>query len=236
MLRAVDPSRYRITPIGIGRDGAWALRRAAPPRRSPKGPTSCPTTSTPPASRSPRAEVLGAADADAPTVVLPILHGPMGEDGTVQGLLELADVAYVGAGVLGSALGMDKAMAKQVLAANGVAQARLRRPARGRARRRRRPGASPTSSGCRCSSSRRTWVSSVGVSKAKTVEAVRDAIAVAPTYDEWVLVEEAVAAGRSRSAVLGSAAAAASRARRDRPRRTSSTTTRTSTSTTGRRR
>ena len=58
--------------------------------------------------------------------MLPLLHGPMGEDGTVQGLLELADVAYVGAGVLGSALAMDKAMAKQVLAANGIAQARYR--------------------------------------------------------------------------------------------------------------
>ena len=60
------------------------------------------------------------------TVVLPLLHGPMGEDGTVQGLLELADAAYVGSGVLGSALAMDKAMAKQVLAANGIPQPRFR--------------------------------------------------------------------------------------------------------------
>ena len=60
------------------------------------------------------------------TVVLPLLHGPMGEDGTVQGMLELANVAFVGSGVLGSALAMDKAMAKQVLAADGVPQARYR--------------------------------------------------------------------------------------------------------------
>ena len=52
--------------------------------------------------------------------MLPLLHGPMGEDGTVQGLLELANVAYVGAGVLGSAVAMDKAMAKQVLTAAGI--------------------------------------------------------------------------------------------------------------------
>ena len=58
--------------------------------------------------------------------MLPLLHGPMGEDGTVQGMLELANVAYVGGGVLGSALAMDKAMAKQVLAANGIPQARFR--------------------------------------------------------------------------------------------------------------
>ncbi len=56
--------------------------------------------------------------------MLPLLHGPMGEDGTVQGMLELADVAYVGSGVLGSALSMDKAMAKQVLAQHGMPQAR----------------------------------------------------------------------------------------------------------------
>ena len=61
--------------------------------------------------------------------MLPLLHGPMGEDGTVQGLLELADVPYVGSGVLGSAVSMDKAMAKQVLAANGIAQARYARSA-----------------------------------------------------------------------------------------------------------
>ena len=60
------------------------------------------------------------------TVVLPLLHGPMGEDGTVQGMLELANVAYVGAGVLGSAVAMDKAMAKQVLTAAGIPQARYR--------------------------------------------------------------------------------------------------------------
>ena len=66
----------------------------------------------------------GAAGFDEVTVVMPLLHGPMGEDGTVQGMLELADVAYVGSGVLSSALAMDKAMAKQVLAANGIPQAR----------------------------------------------------------------------------------------------------------------
>ena len=74
-----------------------------------------------------RRPMLALAGADGErTVVLPLLHGPMGEDGTVQGMLELADVAYVGSGVLGSALAMDKAMAKQVLAANGIAQARYR--------------------------------------------------------------------------------------------------------------
>ncbi len=58
-----------------------------------------------------------------PTVVFPVLHGPNGEDGTIQGLLELADVPYVGSGVLGSALSMDKATAKEVVAQRGIPQA-----------------------------------------------------------------------------------------------------------------
>src|SRR3546814_4470913 len=57
-----------------------------------------------------------------PVVVLPLLHGTRGEDGTMQGLLELADVAFVGSGVLGSALSMDKLKAKDVLAGNGIPQ------------------------------------------------------------------------------------------------------------------
>ena len=57
-------------------------------------------------------------------VVFPVLHGPYGEDGTVQGLLELANIPYVGAGVLASAVGMDKAVAKLVFAARGLPQAK----------------------------------------------------------------------------------------------------------------
>ena len=64
--------------------------------------------------------------ADPPVVAVPLLHGPFGEDGTVQGLLELADVPYVGAGVLASALAMDKAKAKEVFAYHGIPQARWR--------------------------------------------------------------------------------------------------------------
>ena len=72
----------------------------------------------------------GLLDAD---VVFPVLHGPFGEDGTVQGLLELLDVAYVGSGVLASAACMDKLAFKDLMAANGVAAGRLRRGLRGRA-------------------------------------------------------------------------------------------------------
>jgi D-alanine-D-alanine ligase-like ATP-grasp enzyme len=100
---------------------------------------------------SPTPLLADAASTGSTTVVLPLLHGPLGEDGTVQGLLELADVAYVGSGVLGSALAMDKPMAKQVLAGAGIAQARGGRSPITSARRGADPPASPTTSACRAS-------------------------------------------------------------------------------------
>ena len=148
MLGAADPSRYRITPIGIAREGAgrWP---PTPNGRWPPGPAALP------ARLDPSGEAI-APTAPSPsssgerTVVLPLLHGPMGEDGTVQGLLELADVAYVGCGVLGSALAMDKALAKQVLAATASPRPATARSASTSAR----PACPTTSSpswGCRAS-------------------------------------------------------------------------------------
>ncbi|MDH5291284.1 MAG: D-alanine--D-alanine ligase, partial [Acidimicrobiia bacterium] len=123
VLAAVDPARYEIEAVGITRHGAFvradeamaALAQGArhlPPALSPQGPSTELTALVAAPSRATR------------TVVLPLLHGPMGEDGTVQGMLDLANVPYVGAGVLGSALAMDKAMAKTVAAAHGIPQAR----------------------------------------------------------------------------------------------------------------
>src|SRR4029077_17478447 len=146
------------------------------------------------------------ADAVTParqTVVLPLLHGPLGEDGTVQGMLELADIPYVGSGVLGSAVSMDKAMAKQVTLAAGIPQARFRSfgeheltPGL--------PAALADDLGLPAFVKPANMGSSVGVSKAHTVEELRDAIDHALTYDEWVVVEGAVACREIECAVLGS--------------------------------
>ncbi len=157
VLRAVDPARYRVTPIGISTEGHWALAEGAQEALA-AGPGALPDRLDPNgASITPSAAM---ADVDHEvgevTVVLPLLHGPMGEDGTVQGLLELADVAYVGAGVLGSALSMDKAMCKQVFDANGIPQARYRAFA-DHQRRPASPSTWPRTSACRASSSRPTW-------------------------------------------------------------------------------
>ncbi len=134
--------------------------------------------------------------------MLPLLHGPLGEDGTVQGMLELADVAYVGSGVLGSALAMDKATAKQVLAANGIAQARFH----AFADHQRTPGLPAQLAdelGLPCFVKPSNMGSSVGVTKAHTVEELRDGIDHALTYDEWVVAEEAVVGREIEVAVLG---------------------------------
>jgi D-alanine-D-alanine ligase len=126
----------------------------------------------------------------------------MGEDGTVQGLLELANVPYVGSGVLASALSMDKAMAKQVFTANGIAQARFRAV--------REHDITPSlpqqladELGLPVFVKPANMGSSVGVSKAKSVEEIRDAIATALMYDEWVVVEEAITGREIEVAVLG---------------------------------
>jgi D-alanine-D-alanine ligase len=114
IFKHLDRNRYEPVPIRIDKDGRWVLGGKEPTAISAgdiedSGPAGALQVS------EPTAAVSGGID-----VVFPVLHGPYGEDGTVQGLLELANVAYVGAGVLGSALGMDKAISKTVFAAHGL--------------------------------------------------------------------------------------------------------------------
>ena len=198
VLRAADPKKYDIAPVGIARDGTWAIAEAARAALT-AGPTELPGRLDPTGTAIEPADVISDAKH---TVVVPLLHGPMGEDGTVQGLLELANVPYVGSGVLGSALAMDKAMAKQVLAVNGIAQARHRAFRAHQVT----PGLPATLAeelGLPLFVKPANMGSSVGVSKAKSVEDVRDAIEIALTYDEWVVVEEAIVGREIEVAVLG---------------------------------
>ena len=198
VLRAADPAKYDITPVGISRDGTWAIADGARAALV-SGPAALPGRLDPTGSTIVPADVI--ADTTH-TVVVPLLHGPMGEDGTVQGLLELANVPYVGSGVLGSALAMDKAMAKQVLSANGIAQAR-HRAFRAHQITPGLPALLAAELGLPVFVKPANMGSSVGVSKAKTVEAMRDAIGAALAYDEWVVVEEAIVGREIEVAVLG---------------------------------
>jgi D-alanine-D-alanine ligase len=129
VIRAIDPGKYDVVPIGISTEGRWVLESASPERYAITG-------GSLPMVDGVRAEVAlaGAGSSELVVhepdevprtlgevdVVLPLLHGPWGEDGTIQGLFEMAGVRYVGAGVLASAVGMDKHYMKIVFAAAGL--------------------------------------------------------------------------------------------------------------------
>jgi D-alanine-D-alanine ligase len=166
VLESLDPERYDVVTVAIGRDGRWELG---------SGDGSVAETLPVPAANAPA--TLGAVD-----VVLPILHGPFGEDGTVQGLLELAGVAYVGAGVAASALCMDKDLFKKVLRDSGIPVARHVAL---------RTGESVENPfGFPCFVKPARLGSSVGITKAHDERELEQAVALAFRHDEKILVEE----------------------------------------------
>ncbi len=126
VLTHLDPDRFEAVPVGIARDGAWVVGPGDPEQLAIRG------RELPEVDGSADAVVFPAEPArglvrletgralSEVDVVFPVLHGAFGEDGTIQGLLEMAGVPYVGAGVLASAVGMDKEFAKKLLAAEGL--------------------------------------------------------------------------------------------------------------------
>jgi D-alanine-D-alanine ligase len=174
VLDALDPERYEAVAVEIERDGRWALSAGGPELVA----QSHKVTETLPV---PMEAGVPATLADV-DVVLPILHGPFGEDGTVQGLLELADVPYVGAGVAASAVNMDKDLAKAVLKARGVPTTRsvtIRAD---------EPIDHPFDYPVFVKPAR--LGSSVGISKVHEPEELEPAVALARQHDDKVLVEE----------------------------------------------
>lgn len=137
VLQAIDREKYDVVPIGIAADGRWVLEADDPQRHRITGPGQLPAVD---GDRAPVAlartsggtELVVSGPTDQHTtpraldatlgvdVVFPLLHGPWGEDGTIQGLLEMSDVRYVGSGVLASAVSMDKAFMKVVLEDAGL--------------------------------------------------------------------------------------------------------------------
>lgn len=130
VLGALDPERYEVVTIGITRDGAWVRTEADPDRLRISGRTLPEVTAagagTEVAVRGDSGEVAvfdqtsAVAALDSVDVVFPVLHGAFGEDGTIQGLLEMGNIPYVGSGVLASAAGMDKTFTKVVLRDAGL--------------------------------------------------------------------------------------------------------------------
>jgi D-alanine-D-alanine ligase len=182
VLDALDPERYETVTVQIGRDGRWELTAGGNSDGSVAETLPVPTTKVP--------ATLGEVD-----VVFPVLHGPFGEDGTVQGLLELADVPYVGAGVLGSALAMDKDVFKAVMRDRGVPVTRNITI--------RQRGKPENPFGFPVFVKPARLGSSVGISKARTEDELAAAVELAFRHDEKVLVEEFVEGIEVECGVLG---------------------------------
>ena len=208
-MKALDPMKYEVVPLGITRDGHWRVGSGAmrllpqvlesgelvTPSVDPTGPKLLPVASSPPTTPS-RPEI---------DVIFPVLHGTFGEDGTVQGLLELADLPYVGAGVLASAVGMDKDVMKRLFRDAGLPvvpwELALRADweknslqVRKRIEKKLRYPlfVKPANLG-----------SSVGISKVHNRRELPAALDLAAQYDRKILVEKGIDAREIECAVLG---------------------------------
>ncbi len=186
---AAASERFELVAVGVARTGDWQLVELTDPlpdRLAAEGRRVSP------------AEVL----ADPSSVVFPLIHGTFGEDGSLQGLLEIADRAYVGAGVLSSALCMDKAMAKLVCAHNGLAQCRYRVVSANEdlvtaadlaiAELGLPLFVKPANMG-----------SSIGISRADSASETVASLQTAAAYDQFMVVEEAVVGQEIEVAVVG---------------------------------
>lgn len=208
VLKAIDPERYDVVPIGITREGQWVLASGDTTHYE------LTAGHLPEVTTESGRQVAGLGEVGEVDVVFPLLHGPFGEDGTVQGLLELADVRYVGCGVLASAVGMDKQYMKLVFAGHDLpvapyvvvqpreweqnqgavvarVQAQLKFPV----------FVKPSRAG-----------SSLGVTRVDDLTGLADAIEEARFHDPKVLVEQGIAGREIECAVLGGRGAAAPRA------------------------
>jgi len=200
ILRNLDPYRFEIVAVGITPEGSWVLTDGDPDalaitNRQLPGVTSASGSElalTADPGRAGQLVSLSAGGAEvlaSVDVVFPVLHGPYGEDGTIQGLLELAGVPYVGAGVLASAAGMDKEFTKKLLVAEGlpIGDYAVLRPSESEldAKQLDRLGlpvfVKPARGG-----------SSIGVSKVTSRQELSDAIAHARKHDPKVIVESAI--------------------------------------------
>jgi D-alanine-D-alanine ligase len=216
VIQALDPDKYEVVPIGITREGGWRVGASAQrllsvsPRSLPAilengKPVTASVDPTRPALVPLNSAQPAAGSAPAVDVVFPLLHGTFGEDGTVQGLLELAGIPYVGAGVLGSAAGMDKDIMKKLFCEAGLPVPPWVRVMRGDweqdpaavrkliEKKLRYPVfVKPANLG-----------SSVGISKVHKRRELASALNLAARYDRKILVEKGVNAREIECSVLG---------------------------------
>ena len=211
ILSAIDRARYDVIPIGITKEGGWRtdpgflegeftriLQRGAP--------VVLPAESIP-SGQLIQLDASGSTERRRTSidVVFPVLHGPFGEDGTIQGLLELANVPYVGAGVLGSAVAMDKDVMKRLFQQGGLPTAPFLAFQwdhwRNRARELEQEVA--VKLGYPCFVKPANLGSSIGISKAEGEEELSEALALAGEFDQKIIVERALDAREIECSVLG---------------------------------
>ncbi|MDD9271113.1 D-alanine--D-alanine ligase [Paenibacillus sp. GCM10023248] len=222
VMKAVDFTKYEVIPFYISKSGEW---RSGAPLLAPITSKEVLTFSSGDAANAPvsnalapifgavqqKGDVAIAAAAQAGTkdagldVIFPLLHGTFGEDGTIQGLLEMANVPYVGAGVLASAVGMDKVMMKKIFAQEGLPQCIFRHFTRAEWERNRAYHLVEleTAIGYPCFVKPANLGSSVGISKARNQEELIRAVNFAFQYDRKVIIEENIDAREIEVAVLG---------------------------------
>jgi D-alanine-D-alanine ligase len=216
IMSAMDPARYDVVPIGIARDGRWylyenaigMLRDAVEQVGELSSVDAAPVGLLPQPGANLLVNVNGNGAAllanSGLEVVFPVLHGPFGEDGTVQGLLELAGIAYVGAGVLGSAVGMDKEMQKRLFRDAGVPVVRF--SSLEHCEYRRQPASAARLAdeiGYPVFVKPNALGSSIGIAKVKGPRDLSAALEKAFQYDRKVLIEAACEGREFECSVLG---------------------------------
>ncbi len=197
VIAALDPDRYDVVAIEIDRQGAWALQAGETLALAPGNASTALV-------QRPGALTHGDGAIAPIDVVLPILHGPFGEDGTVQGMLEMVGLPYVGSGVAGSALTMDKDLVKPLLASAGIATAPS---VTFRAGVKHDHEAELAAAGIAppCFVKPARLGSSVGISKITSIEELAPALELAFRHDSKVLVEQMVVGREVEVGVLGNA-------------------------------
>jgi D-alanine-D-alanine ligase len=191
VIKAASPSRYRTVAIGIDKKGHWHHVEVS-------GSADKLVAHGSPASTS---DILS-LQSKGPVVVVPLIHGPLGEDGTVQGLLEVMGLAYVGSGVLASAIAMDKGTAKALFGLAGIPQGR-HAVVRDDQVTSTRLSDVATDLGYPMFVKPANMGSSVGVTKAHNLTELEHAVQIAASYDEWIVIEEFISGREIEVAVLG---------------------------------
>lgn len=213
IVEAIDQEQFEVTLIGIDKQGQWHqqksaefLLNAADPKMIALNTSSASAALAvvPGTANTQTLSISEAAPMEPVDVIFPVLHGPFGEDGTVQGLLKLLNVPFVGAGVLGSAVGMDKDVMKRLLRDAGIAIAKFHVFPRA-LRNNIDPASIAAELGLPCFVKPANLGSSVGISRVDSEDEFEAALAKAFRFDNKIIIEENIRGREIECSVLGNA-------------------------------